>query len=117
MDLLGCSGPGAIPLMAENKAIASEHVWVVCAVFLASVMVATVSRGSRTVPILVLVLLALHPAWSLHMGGGDCYYVMRNGSRWVSLIGFVALCWQTVQAIRPKAELSRLPGESVDAAV
>lgn len=117
MDLFGCSGAGAIPLMAENKAIASEHVWVVCAVFLASVMVAVVGRGSRTVPILVLVLLALHPAWSFRMGGGDCYYLMRNGSRWVSLIGFVALCWQTARAIRPKAELPRLPSEAIDSAV
>lgn len=91
--LLSCSGPGAGAAIAESIRIGQSHASVAAGFVVVSLPVAVYS-GRWSVPVVLLGLLALHPAWTVSAISGDCGEMKRVTARVVTALGAVALAWQ-----------------------
>lgn len=98
--MFACSGPGAGAAIARSIEIGYTHAGVLAGLLMVSV--AVFARGPRRwdVPVVLLVLLLLHPAWTISAISGDCGFFKRDASRVVTGLGCAALCWQVARAVR-----------------
>ncbi len=102
--MFACSGPGAGQAIAENIRTAEVHAGVLALLMLISLALAWRYR-TRIVPRILLVMLAIHPAWTISAISGDCGYLKRDASWLCSVIACFALVWQGVLTFttRPSA--------------
>lgn len=98
--LLACSGPGAGAAIRQNIVIANY-----CAAIGGVITIAVVFDAWRTrrwgiaLPISVVMSL-MHPAWTISALHGDCGFLKRNLSYFVSAIYFGLLVYQSFAAKR-----------------
>jgi hypothetical protein len=99
MELFACSGPGAGLAIGENVGISLKHAAVMGELVLVSVCVFTIGPRRRVVPIVLICMLVLHPAWWISALRGDCGEDKRDYSRIFTAIGSAALFWQVGRSL------------------
>lgn len=99
MGLFACSGPGAPATIGRNIEIGFTQAGVMSGLLAVSLLVFALGPRRRAVPIVLLGLLALHPAWTISTIDGDCGYLKRDASYVFTALGSVALGWQVGRAV------------------
>ncbi len=95
-----CSGPGALAAIRGNIAFAVQQAAFVGLLFSASLMIWIAIQRRMRYPAVCLLLLFLHPAWTLSANRGDCGRTMANLAVWTSVIASVAVVMQGIHAVR-----------------
>jgi hypothetical protein len=96
--------------MEENIRIANNHALVLAGLFLVSLALFAMGRNRPRVPAILLVLLVLHPAWTMSASMGECGDIFKRGASWVvTVLAVLALCWQIGRALYTRIR-GRPPG-------
>lgn len=69
--MFACSGPTAPYVTAQSIRTGEIHAAVLGVLLVVSVAIA-VTYGKRIIPLALLALLAVHPAWTISATRGDC---------------------------------------------
>src|SRR4051812_46613159 len=102
MELLACSGPGAGAAIAENIQAGFVHAVIAFGLLLISLGTLWFAHRRFVVPLVLAVLLALHPAWTISAAIGDCGDLKHSLAILFTVIGCLALCWQVVRVIQSR---------------
>ncbi len=101
--MFACSGPGAPYAIGESIRIGQIHAAVLALLLLVSATL-SLRYGRRTIPIILLAMLALHPAWTISAISGDCGHFKRDAS-WAFTGGAcLALMWQVAFALDARSD-------------
>lgn len=103
LEIFACSGPGAGAVIAESIQIGYFHACVAGALFFIALLLTAVRFRCRSVwvaPILLGFLLALHPAWTVSAGRGDCGERLRAVAFNTSVVCVVVLAIQMLVVLR-----------------
>ena len=112
MELFACSGHGAGAYIARRILIGNVHAGVFGFLLLTSTAVAVKWKVYSTVPFLLTLMLALHPAWTISALSGDCGETKRAFSWLLSAVGTIAIVWQIVWARQVYRARTHLPRPS-----
>jgi len=105
MNVIACSGPGALQVMFISTWMGYAHAAATAALLAVSLFVAIFSRR-WLMPALILLLLAIHPAWTISAYHGDCG-TMKDQACWLFTAATMAmLCWQANSWARTSRAIS-----------
>jgi hypothetical protein len=96
MNLFACSGPGAGETIARNIAIGYTHAAIVGGMLVASIVLFAIGPRRWIFPVVILGLVALHPAWTISAIQGDCGILKRDASSVFTGIATLAIIVQGV---------------------
>lgn len=110
--MLACSGPGAMRVIQDNILYAQQQAMVVAAIAAASITLWFFRRRWKALPLLVITLLLIHPAWTISAIKGDCGFLKADATTFVTAavsacVALQALAWAW-QLLREKAPNHRL---------
>lgn len=91
--MFACSGPGAGAAIAESIRISQIHAVVLALMLLVSAGLSRLN-GKRVVTLVLLALLAIHPAWTVSALVGDCGHLKQCAVWFVTVAASLALIWQ-----------------------
>jgi hypothetical protein len=94
MSLFACSGPGAGEAIGRSIEIGFIHAEVVGGLVALSLALLVVRPRRWLAPAVLLVLLALHPAWTVSAISGDCGQLKVLASSLFTLLGGAVLLVQ-----------------------
>lgn len=106
MQLLACSGPGALATIASNITFSRCLALIVGILTMASLTLWARINRRRRYPIICFLLLALHPAWTMSATRGDCGGCMVLSSMCALGIASIAVILQVIFALRNVAKES-----------
>jgi hypothetical protein len=98
LSLLACSGPGAGRVIAENSTYAMLQSFAVFALACTAFWLYTQLGCARWPVIVIVILFAIHPAWTISATKGDCGYTKANVA---TAFTCVAVGLIAIQAARP----------------
>jgi len=93
--MFACSGPGAMATIARNAEIGRQHAAIVGGLLILSAAVYLLTRRRCGFPAAVLLLFALHPAWTIGVRSGDCGYLVADSSPYISTLAGLILATQS----------------------
>jgi len=96
---LACSGDGAVDTIAMNIAVSFVHAKL-AAIMLGASLLCLLLRHQWIVPLFLIVLVAVHPAWTISAVQGDCGGTKLLASQVFSVLGTAALALQVGHAVR-----------------
>jgi hypothetical protein len=100
MELLACSGPGAGAAISRSIQLGYLHAAGLVAL-IAVAAVVPVALGARwRAPKPLLILLLVHPAWTVSAVHGDCGHLKRAASWAVTVLGCAIAAWHVVHTMR-----------------
>ena len=99
--ILACSGPGAMRLIQDNILYAQQHAMVVGCLAVLSVTLWVFLRRFKALPICVLLLLLVHPAWTISAIRGDCGYFKAGAATLDTVVSTICVGLQTVAWLWP----------------
>ncbi len=105
--MFACSGPRSGILISENTELGYILAAVLGGVLLLSVVAYVIGRRLVGFPVILLGLLAVHPAWTVSALQGDCGESKRDLSWACTVVGGLVFGWQVVYLIgdRPRRGL------------
>ena len=98
--LFACSGPNAPAVIARSIEIGYIHALLMAGLLVASLLLSLMLGRHWLFPVVLIVLLTFHPAWTVSAVHGDCGYSKRSDSLLVTLVGISLLGWQCVRSVR-----------------
>jgi hypothetical protein len=106
--MFACSGPGADAAISESIRISQIHAAVLVLMLLASAGLARLN-GKRAIPWILLTLLAIHPTWTVSVGG-DCGSLKQHAAWLVTAVASLTMVWQVTQLLDAPTRSANSPG-------
>jgi len=100
MWLLACSGPGAAAIIIGNITFSRCLALIVGLLAIVSLVMWALFSHRARYPIICVLLLPLHPAWTMSASRGDCGEVMVLGSMLSMVIASIAVITQAISVMR-----------------
>ena len=84
--ILACSGPGALQAIQDNILYAREHSILVGGIAVLSITFWFLTRRWTALPLYILCMLLVHPAWTVSAISGDCGFFKAAAATFVTLV-------------------------------
>src|SRR5262249_35432829 len=104
--IIACSSlPGHDPF-GPNIAAAHTHAAIAAGLLLLSALLWALVNRSRIWPIMIAVLVVLHPAWTVSPYHGDCGILKKGLAEVFTGLGCAAIVGQVIRAVRLRQRMS-----------
>ncbi len=114
LELLACSGPGAMAEIAGNIAFGRILGLIAGVLAFTSFRLWCAERRRHPLPILCAVLFIFHPAWTMSATKGDCGYGLVDSAIFHNAVAAGIVCFQFRGFLKMKRPEKKIPRSDVD---